>query len=264
MLNTNQLSYWERETYFNNIDFLVVGAGIVGYSCALELKKNNPSASIIILERGFLPTGASSKNAGFACFGSPTELVDDLSHIHEEDVWNTVAMRWEGLKNLKSLIGLEHLDLQVNGSWDLIKKQEGSIYSDTVGKLDYLNKKTAEITGISEVYSIDKNVSYTFGFQGVTTSSSNKLEGQINTGKMNQLVIEKGIKCLFGIEVTSINPFEKTVHLETSFGEMKASKVAVCTNGFAEKFLPNKDVQPARAQAIGVELWVLVPLKNRL
>jgi len=69
---------------------------------------------------------------------------------------------------------------------------------------------------------------------------------------------------LFGIEVTSINPFEKTVHLETSFGEMKASKVAVCTNGFAEKFLPNKDVQPARAQAIGMELWVLVPLKNRL
>ena len=124
MLNIKELSYWETDTYIDNVDFLIIGAGIVGYSTALEIKKNNPSAKVLILERGFLPTGASSKNAGFACFGSATELVDDLSHIPENDVWDTVAMRWKGLQNLKRIIGIDNLDLQINGSWDLITNNE--------------------------------------------------------------------------------------------------------------------------------------------
>jgi len=68
MLNIDKLSYWERKNFFENLDFLIIGAGIVGYSTALHLKKNNANAKILIIERGFLPSGASSKNAGFACF----------------------------------------------------------------------------------------------------------------------------------------------------------------------------------------------------
>ena len=106
MLNIKELSYWELDTYFCDVDFLIVGAGIVGYSTALEIKKRNPTSKVLLLERGFLPTGASSKNAGFACFGSATELIDDLSHISEKEVWETVEMRWKGLQNLKKIIGI--------------------------------------------------------------------------------------------------------------------------------------------------------------
>lgn len=72
------LSYWERKTYFSNVDFTVVGAGIVGLNCALKLREKYPKSSIAVLERGLLPKGASTKNAGFACFGSVSELLDDL------------------------------------------------------------------------------------------------------------------------------------------------------------------------------------------
>jgi gamma-glutamylputrescine oxidase len=67
----------------------------------LEIKKKNPTSKVLLLERGFLPTGASSKNAGFACFGSATELIDDLSHIPEKEVWETVEMRWKGIAKFK-------------------------------------------------------------------------------------------------------------------------------------------------------------------
>ena len=96
LLNIEQLSYWERTTHFDGIDFLIIGAGIVGFSAAIEVKKKYPGAKIVILERGYLPTGASSKNAGFACFGSVTELVDDLSKMGEDSVFETVGKRWEG------------------------------------------------------------------------------------------------------------------------------------------------------------------------
>ena len=62
------LSYWEIKTWFTKVDFTIVGSGIVGLSTALWLKNRFPKSNILILEKGILPQGASTKNAGFACF----------------------------------------------------------------------------------------------------------------------------------------------------------------------------------------------------
>ena len=91
MLKNDQWSYWERTQFMNEIDFIVIGAGIVGYSTALRLKKLHPNSRVVILERGNLPSGASSKNAGFACFGSASEIYDDIQEFGEEIVWETLA-----------------------------------------------------------------------------------------------------------------------------------------------------------------------------
>ena len=72
-------SYWELREWFSDIDFTVFGSGIVGLNCAMELKKKHPKARVLLLEKGMLPQGASTKNAGFACFGSLSELIDDLN-----------------------------------------------------------------------------------------------------------------------------------------------------------------------------------------
>ena len=72
-------SYWELKEWFSNIDFTIVGSGIVGLNCAISLKREHPKAKILVLEKGTLPQGASTKNAGFACFGSLSELIDDLN-----------------------------------------------------------------------------------------------------------------------------------------------------------------------------------------
>jgi hypothetical protein len=120
ILKIEQLSFWERKTYFEEIDYLVIGAGIVGLSTAIELRNRFSDAKIVVLERGYLPTGASSKNAGFACFGSVTEILDDLANYDESAVWSTVEKRWKGLQNLRNLVGDSNMDLELNGSWDLI------------------------------------------------------------------------------------------------------------------------------------------------
>ena len=82
----NQLSYWEIKQWFQQVDFTIVGSGIVGLNCALNLKRNHPNAKVLVLEKGTLPQGASTKNAGFACFGSLSELIDDLNSHSEEEV----------------------------------------------------------------------------------------------------------------------------------------------------------------------------------
>jgi gamma-glutamylputrescine oxidase len=95
------LSYWEKNSYFNNLDVVIIGSGIVGLNAALSLKKRNKKLNILILERGLLATGASSKNAGFACFGSPSELLSDLKTNSENEVFSLVEKRWKGLLKLR-------------------------------------------------------------------------------------------------------------------------------------------------------------------
>ncbi|MEC8885233.1 MAG: FAD-dependent oxidoreductase, partial [Bacteroidota bacterium] len=80
------LSYWEYKSWLTDVDFTIVGSGITGLSCALQLRKRFPISKILILERGSLPQGASTKNAGFACFGSVSELLSDLDRHSEDEV----------------------------------------------------------------------------------------------------------------------------------------------------------------------------------
>ncbi len=253
MLNIEQLSFWEKQSYFEEIDFLIIGAGIVGYSTAIHLQEKYPNASILIVERGYLPSGASSKNAGFACFGSATELLDDLDQMDENTVWSTVQKRWEGLNYLKSIIGESNLELEVNVSWDILTSKNADKIPFVRSKIDYLNQQIEAITGEKKVYSEDHGLSKKFNFQGIETSINNRLEGQINTGKMiqrfYQKAIEKGIKVLFGIEVLSFESTENKVLINISQGEITARNLLICTNGFAAQLI-DEDVQPARAQVI--------------
>ena len=255
-LSIDKLSYWEKKTYFSSTDFIVIGAGIVGYSTALYLREKHPEASILILERGYLPSGASSKNAGFACFGSPTELYDDLQHIPENQVWDTLEMRWNGLQRLFSIIPKEKFDYQQNGSWDLIHSNtpQNELLKDDF--IAYLNDNAEKITGAKNIYSEDKNVSNTFGFNHISTSYFNRLEGQIDTSYLNkafyQKTIAQNINCLFGVNVNHFQEDSNNILLDTNIGEIKGAHLFICTNGLASEFFPEK-VKPARAQVLITE-----------
>ena len=137
------VSYWERESFLEKRDYTIVGSGIVGLTCALELKQLNPQASITILEKGFLPAGASTKNAGFTCFGSPSELLDDLNHLNAEDVFKLVENRVNGLAKLRRIVGDKNLEYKEYGSYELFKDTE--LYHKCIDNLEYLNKQLKPI-----------------------------------------------------------------------------------------------------------------------
>ena len=250
MLNSEKISYWEQKSFFQNIDHLIIGAGIVGYSTALHLRKANPESKIVVLERGSLPSGASSKNAGFACFGSATELYADLQKNPEKDVWETVRLRWEGLSHLRELIGDQQLKLETNGSWDLITKNEITLFEKVKDQIPYFNSKLKEITGEENVYSIDSNVATKFGFNNVITSIFNRLEGQIDTASMNHAfykkVVTEDIHVLFGMEALNIDGN----NVKTTKGTIQSANIAICTNGFGKALIPSEDIVPARAQVV--------------
>lgn len=250
MLDFDKLSYWEKETFLNHTDYLILGAGIVGLSLSIHLKERHPSKKVTILERGYLPSGASSKNAGFACIGSPSELLEDLTKSSEEIVFETVKKRWEGLNYLKKLLGTTEIGFEQLGSFELFRKREEALYQSCVEKLPYLNEQLSKITGISEVFTVDTNQCKKANFNEFTYAIRHAAEGQIDTGKMIQrltsLAISKGVTILNGIAAKEIKPNE----VVTDFGSIPFHRLAICTNGFARQFLPSEDVQPARGQVL--------------
>ena len=118
------LSYWELKNWFTNVDYTVVGSGIVGLHAALRLRERFPNSKILVLEKGMLPHGASTKNAGFACFGSISEIVDDLKSHSEEDVIQLIKKRWEGLQLLRKRLGDNTIDFKPYGGYELSLKDD--------------------------------------------------------------------------------------------------------------------------------------------
>ncbi len=254
MLQFNALSFWEKREIIEGVDFLIIGGGIVGISTALSLREKFPKAKIVLLERSYISTGASTKNAGFACFGSVTELLDDLKTIPAQNVWETVAMRYQGLRKLYHRFG-ESIDFNIRGSWDLMNEtSQNSAYFD---KIDSLNTEIFKISGEKDCFSWDESIQKKCGFQQISGGFYNRLEGEINTGKLyrksNYLLAQAEIITLFGIEVLDWKEDDNSVEVSTNFGELTASKLFLCTNAFARKFLPEKDISPARAQVLVTE-----------
>lgn len=250
-VNSN-FSFWEKQTYFHDIELIVIGSGIVGLNAAITFKEKHKNAKVVILERGILPHGASTKNAGFACFGSVSELLSDLKNTNEDTVWQTVEMRIKGLEVLRKRLGDKTINYKEFGGYELFDKENN--YKECADSIESFNKKIKSYTGIKNTYSLENEKIKSFHFKGIKGLIWNKKEGQIDTGKMMQNLIkyalDKGIIILNSIQVKEVNDQKTNVNLETSIGNLKSKKVIVCTNGFANELLKLKDVKPARAQVL--------------
>ncbi|MCS6930496.1 MAG: FAD-binding oxidoreductase [Saprospiraceae bacterium] len=254
MLKYN-LSYWERETFFKDFDVAVLGCGLVGLTAALHLKRLQPRLNVAILERGALPAGASTRNAGFACYGSMTELLDDMSRMSADDVFSIVEKRWKGLQRLRQLVGDEHMDFQPCGGFEIFTDDEEEIFRECRERMPDFNQVIGQITGHPQPYIVADEHIARFGFRRVAHLILNQPEGQIHPGKMMarllQLADEAGVRIFNGVHILSIEDSSCGVELQTAAGwVLRVPRVLVAVNGFARQLMPNLEVTPARNQVL--------------
>ena len=252
------LSFWEKEAFLT-YDFIVVGAGITGLSTAISIKELKPNSKVLILERGLLPTGASTKNAGFACFGSVTELLADLKSMTQDELLNLVERRYRGLKTLRQRLGDTQIQYEPLGGYELLDATNES----AIERIEFLNGLLKSLFK-EQVYADVTNKIDDFGFsrQHASAMIFNQYEGQLHTGKMMDslwtLAMEKGVKIITGAHVNHISHGKVEVaHQSGQTLELKADQVAVCTNAFTKKLFPEIELKPGR----GIVL-VTRPIEN--
>ncbi|GEP96490.1 NAD(P)/FAD-dependent oxidoreductase [Chitinophaga cymbidii] len=271
------LSYWEKQSLLH-YDCIILGSGIVGLSTAISLKEKAPRKRILVLERGLLPTGASTKNAGFACIGSLTEILDDLEHMTPEEVVALVQLRRKGLQLLRSRIGDDRMQYRENGSYELISEIE-------MPALQRLDEVNALLSGIlpGPAFSMADERLASFGFNGTYVKSlvKNNYEGELHTGMMMRtlidVAIERGIEIKTGCNVAWIDETGKgaEVYVASAGARLEphaaaneagitftASQAAVCTNAFAQTLLPEVNVTPGRGQVLITSAVKGLPFKG--
>ena len=245
--------FWENDILPSYTDFTILGAGIVGISTALEIRALHPNANIQILDQLPFGAGASSRNAGFACFGSPTELLSDLQSMPEEQVLEIIQMRLTGLELLQKRCDEEKINFKNWGGYECFLPDQHALFSSTSEKLFHLNQLLEKHFNLEQCFqetdlrSTEMKV-YPKGF-------FNRFEGQLHPGKMMQLLEslcrKQAIALHRGVKVEAIE-FGSTIHLHLGqhYPSIKTGNLAICTNGFTDSLLDLPDCKPARAQVI--------------
>jgi glycine/D-amino acid oxidase-like deaminating enzyme len=249
-----ELSFWERQTFFREADALIVGSGIVGLNTARALREKHPDWRIVVVERGILPYGASTRNAGFACFGSVGELAEDLKVMSRDEVFSLVERRWRGLQRLRQILGDDAIGYEPLGGYEVFSPEELATYEECLQLMPELNEVLKEFTG-SEVYSVADNQIDKFGLNSVKHLIFNRAEGQIDTGRMMDALLnyvrQQGVAVYNGITIRKWYEHQDSIEIIT--GEdftLRAQRVIFCTNGFATQLLPQLMVEPGRAQVL--------------
>lgn len=252
------IGYWETEHLLRPADHTIVGAGIVGMSTALQLKRAQPDTHVRLLERSPLSAGGTTRNAGFACFGSAGEWLDDLEALGAEELGKLIQMRAEGLTELVNLLGADAIDLQWTGGWELLGNSEedarlGERIQESIHTLQTVATPILKQTLAYVHPTSNSGPALVMDHEranriGADMAIALPWEGMLHTGLMVSAFHRKldaaGVQRLHGIEVRTITENAQTWTLDTSMGKLHTKKVGICTNGLANQLVEGLDVQP--------------------
>ncbi len=250
-----QVSIWEKESFYSHKDVIIVGSGFVGLWSAYYLKKSHPKLSVAIVDRGIIPTGASTRNAGFACFGSVTELIADTLKSGEDQMLEIVEMRYKGLKKIRKTFKDREIGYEDFGGYELITEDQELDFNTMRSNIDYLNHSLKKIVKKEKSFYLSDERIAEFGFANLQHLIENRLEGQLHSGKLCEallkLVVSMGVTILNSIEIKSFEKINGRIELQTNqHFNLSTNQLLICTNAFAKQLLPELDVEPARGQVL--------------
>jgi gamma-glutamylputrescine oxidase len=259
-----QLSFWERDAMLD-ADFIVIGGGIIGLQTALELRERRAHDRIVLLERGLLPAGASSRNAGFACFGSLTEILSDLDTMGDSAALALVERRWRGLARLRQRLGDAAMGYEALGGFELLFDADLA----ALQRMDEVNDKLRPLFG-QHVFALDEIGLRNSRFgPRVKALVNNPLEGQLHSGRLlrslAKLAAERGIEIHTGAQVQALEENGGSVQVRIADAHdivFHAARVAVCTNGLTCELLPASGIVPARGQVLVTEAIAGLPWRG--
>lgn len=253
-------SIWELETFYRNRDVVIIGAGFTGLWSAISIKEKFPEKLVLVVEKNNIPLGASTRNAGFSCFGSLTEIISDSEKMGWENTLNLVKMRFEGLQKIQKTFKAEEIDYEECGGFEIINEEE------ILSKIPEVNLKLKPITGLENTFVISSSKISEFGLNNSKYLVENSLEGALHSGKLVQKLLEKaqglGVEFLFGSAVSEIIENENEVELNFENYTLKTQKLVIATNAFSKNLLPEIDVVPVRGQILVTEFIENLKLKG--
>lgn len=246
-------SHWQQRAFHRQPDLVVVGSGIVGLFTALFHQRRHPQHRVVVLERAPFPDGATVRNAGFACFGSPSELLHDIAQEGEAVALQRAEERWRGLLELRAELGDGRIGFEPTGGHEVFVTGD-ALYPQVAEGFERLNTLMRPITGTTTYHWADAVIERS-GMSGVDHLARTDLEGAIDSAQLIRSLMlkaqEEGVLIRGNADVAHIASEASHVDLLLRDGTVISSeRVVLATNGFTPDLLPELDVVPARGQVL--------------
>jgi gamma-glutamylputrescine oxidase len=250
------LSVWQKESFYAPCEVLLVGAGLLGLWTARELKIKRPSQKVTLIDQFALPAGASVRNAGFACFGSPSELVHDMGIMGSNAMWSLVEMRYRGIEKIRRTFSDQQTGFEPSGGYECY------LHENDFGVADHmveLNKGLKAISGKAGVFCWQNGQLAYKGLTGFTSMIENPLEGGLHSGMLVRTLLEEvkamGVEVIFGLEWKANHKDGSHIRVEVEHANhmtfaIQASQVVFTSNAWLSKQFPELGIRPARGQVI--------------
>lgn len=219
-----------------NVDVAIIGGGFTGFSTALEFKRDNPAASVAVLEGAVVGYGASGRNGGFSMtlFGLEPEFT---------------KFRWGPEKTIAA-----HRYAQRAVAWVKRLIEENGLDSDYrhtgMFRFSYSQaqlKRLEHTFRFMQGLGLDDDLAFCRPEQLRAEFHTDRFAGALferETGILNplkhvrelkRLALAAGVAVYEQSPVQFISRFGGKMHLRTPGGDVSADKLVIATNAYTRE-----------------------------
>jgi glycine/D-amino acid oxidase-like deaminating enzyme len=216
------------------VDVAVIGGGFTGLSAAREFRRDNPGASVAVLEGAVVGFGASGRNGGFSMklFGLEPEVT---------------KLRWGAAKTVEA-----HRYAQRAVAWVKQLIEENDLQSDYrhtgMLRVSYTPRQLARLERtyrLMQTLGIDDDTAFRSAEQLRGEFRSERYLGAIHeteTGILNpckhvrelkRLAEREGVTIYEQTPVARVTRAGRSILLETARGSVKAERLVIATNAYS-------------------------------
>ncbi|MEL6123929.1 MAG: FAD-dependent oxidoreductase, partial [Bacteroidota bacterium] len=180
--------------------------------------------------------------AGFACFGSVSEIAADLDRYGYDAVLSQVQMRRQGLEDLAA-IG-SSIDFMRYGGTEVFRDEE--TFESAQARIAEVN----EMMGADIFFEAEQRLTSRLYQRCI----HNLIEGQLHPSKYHRLLqreaLRSGVELLTGVNVVEITDGRRCYEVTTDHGSFRSPLLLNTTNALASRLDPELAVVAVRNQVM--------------
>ena len=209
-------------------DFLIVGAGIIGLTVALKLKKYHPKAKILVLEKEhFLGAHASGRNSGVLHSG-----------IYYSNDTLKAKMCARGSKSMMEFADEHGIKYKKTGKVIIASSENDLPVIDTLMKNALVNGVNAKQVSEEEIKLIEPNsLPYK---TGIYTPDTAVIDSRRVLEKLYEILLDNNVEFIFNANLNSQNISRDTVHIASN--EISYGYLFNCAGAHADKVAKQFDM----------------------
>jgi glycine/D-amino acid oxidase-like deaminating enzyme len=261
-LPLSEPSFWVKR-HLERADIVIVGGGLVGLLTSIRLKQKFPKREVWVLDKAPFLWSASWRNAGFACYGSAGELLDEARRSSRNQALELYRRRFDGLVQLREEFGDASLGFESSGGWELFQSEAEAqaVFRD----LEELNQDLKSISG-SLPFQIrsSQSLGMRIAPEAIFAAQEGAIQSHLLLRSVRNKALSLGVECYEGQSVNKLQATDSqswVLELESGL-TLKTRDLVLCTNAYTGLLQEDVELQPARGQVMVTSAMPDLPFRG--